>query len=58
MTYADVMFCGSVDVLFLERKEDVPSALNGFPLLKDLFSSFLSNPGIKEWLSKRPTTPM
>ena len=58
MTFADVKFFSSVDVLFQDRKEDVPSALNDFPLLKDLFSRVLANPGIKEWLKKRPVTAM
>ena len=59
MTFADVKFFTSVDCLFpQDRKEDVPSALNDFPLLKDLFSRVLANPGIKEWLKKRPVTPM
>ena len=58
MTFADVKFFSSVDVLFQDRKEDVPAALNDFPLLKDLFSRVLANPGIKEWLKKRPVTAM
>ena len=58
MTFADVKFFSSVDVLFQDRKEDVPSALNDFPSLKDLFSRVLANPGIKEWLKKRPVTAM
>ena len=56
MTFADIMFHTSLDSLFHDRKEDVPAALNNFPLLKDLFSRVMANPGIKEWLEKRPVT--
>ena len=38
MTFADIMFYTFLDSWFHDRKEDVPAALNDFPLLKDLFS--------------------
>ena len=58
MTYADILFYFSVQHCFyFEVKEGVPPALDDFPLLKDLYDRIDNNPGIKEWVKKRPDTP-
>jgi hypothetical protein len=59
MTYADILFYGSVEACFYanDAKKGVPSALlDAFPLLKDLYDRVANNPGIKEWVQKRPDT--
>ena len=59
LTYADILYYSSIEAcLYKESKEGVPSALDGFPLLKDLYDRVANNPGIKEWVKKRPDTPL
>lgn len=56
MTYADIQFFTSTDMLFQQVKEDIPPMLEKYPALKSIFSAVKNNPGIKEWLKKRPVT--
>jgi hypothetical protein len=43
-----------VDILSAKIKEVIPPILDNYPALKGLYSTVRSNPGINEWLSKRP----
>ena len=54
LTYADIRFFSSMNLLFQEIKEDIPPVLDNYPALKDLYNTVRSNAGIKEWLSKLP----
>ncbi|XP_028401456.1 hematopoietic prostaglandin D synthase-like [Dendronephthya gigantea] len=59
MTYADIMFYSSVESAYYhEAKEGIPAVLDRFPLLKDLYETVGNNPGIKDWVKKRPDTQM
>ncbi len=54
LTYADITFFDFSNSILAQGKPEAPEQLSKFPKLVEHYNSVLKNPGIKDWVERRP----
>ena len=56
ISHADIDFFAFMNTYFVEGKLELPSQLQGYPRITNVYNAVKDEPKIRAWLEKRPQT--